>query len=205
MQFDIDLRNDLRSIGDLVWEEPEQVDALISSYGETPSQDPAVKAMQLIMVASVGNEAEFDQRYYDHIDTRDFSLGGAIKKVGGFFKKAGGKVGGAGKKVGGFLGGLFKGKKKKLAQAMAKVDAGIPLSNKEQRWLDKWGPKAGGAGAGYPGGGYDVREKETEEEKKKKKEEEDKKKKQMQLAWGIGIVVFVGIIITVIVIMTKDD
>jgi len=199
--LDADTQMTVRALTQLIWDQPVEVNALISSYGEDPSPDPAVKTMQLLMVAGNDTDEGFRERYYDHIDGREF-LGGLMGKLKGFL----GKVKGGGKKVGNFVKNIFKGKKKKLAQAQAKLDAGEPLTKKEQKWLTKWGAAPGSATAGYPGGVgapiYKTGVTETDEEKEKREKEEKKRKMELN-AWrastaffGIAFIILLGIVLT---------
>jgi len=135
----------LMDVGEFVEDEPQVVDSIITSFGMQPDPDPGKKALQLIAVSLESNDFDADMvkgMQGAGMDTLDFKLklggfGKIFGKIGSIFKKKDG-----GSKVGNFFKNIFKGKKKVLQEALAKLAAGQPLTKREQRILDK--AQAGG-------------------------------------------------------------
>jgi len=201
-------QNDVRAIAQLVYEEPDAVDEALRSVGVTPDPDDEQKVLQLVK-ASLGTN-DFDARMEEQMNMRGFSFKGLGKKIGSIFKKGGGK------KIGYALAGIFKGKKKKLAEAIAKKSAGEALTKRDMKALAKAGiaepvtpdPDAGSTQVRLGEVTSAIRAKYTKEEIKFAKDNKKpgetllkalKRIKQMKLIKMIGT--YLGIILAVVLLI----
>jgi len=192
--------DNLTELGDLIEDQPDIVDATLRKYGVEPSADPGIKALQLIEAGQ--SSADFDADLASEAEVLGFSFKLPkirLPKIGKIFGKKGG-----GGKVGSFFKNLFKGKKRVLAEATAKIAAGQPLTAREQRVYDR----AQGGARGTPPPYIDAAalaasaalagREETPEDKKKREEAEAKKKKDeqnMMIAGAVIIILIIGFFI----------
>lgn len=196
-----DLAN-LEALGDFVEDEPEIVDATLRKYGIQPSEDPGLKALQLIEIGESSVDFDADLASEAEVLGFQFKLPKInFKGMGKIFKKKGG-----GGKIGNFFKGLFRGKKRSLRDAIAKLEAGQDISSltkKERRVYERSVSKGeaprflSAAVAAAQAASEEMARTSLAEADKTKTVEEEKKKKMEQnymIAGAIIIVIIIGLV-----------